>query len=186
MWTGEEEFDFRIMDSPEAVDRAIREKAAAGKKARMVAGFCWPWSEMKEEGTLVDDIVIGDYRRPWNAKDSRKKPAKGIPVSDLWANDPGGIEQVGCVYTAQGFEFDYVGVMFWEDFTYNLDTQSWEGHPERSFESTQNKPKDTFKDSATNAYRVLMSRGIEGCYVYFEDKDTERFVKTRMMKRNEA
>ena len=37
--------------------------------------------------------------------------AAGIPKSNFWASDPNGINQVGCVYTAQGFEFDYVGVI---------------------------------------------------------------------------
>src|SRR5271157_4190318 len=41
---------------------------------------------------------------------ARGKLAPGIPKSNFWASDPNGINQVGCVYTAQGFEFDYVGV----------------------------------------------------------------------------
>ena len=36
-----------------------------------------------------------------------------FPKEALWAYDPNGINQIGCVYTAQGFEFDYVGVDFW-------------------------------------------------------------------------
>ena len=183
MWTGEEQFDFRIMDSPEEVEQAIREKIAQGKKGRMVAGFCWPWSDPREDGTLEEDVVIDGYRRPWNAKPGKKKLAGGIPVSNLWASDAGGINQVGCVYTAQGFEFDYVGVIFGKDLTYNLDTQTWEGHPENSFEAPQNKPKDRFTDFVKNTYRILFSRGIEGCFVYFADKDTERFFKTRIMKK---
>ncbi|HKJ96290.1 MAG TPA: DNA/RNA helicase domain-containing protein [Thermoplasmataceae archaeon] len=185
MWTGEEDFDFSIMESPEAVEEAIREKLEEGKKGRMVAGFCWPWSNPREDGTLVDDVVIGDYKRPWNAKPGSKKLAKGIPVSNLWANDPGGMNQVGCVYTAQGFEFDYVGVIFGKDLVYNLDSQSWEGHPDNSWEAKQNKPKDRFTQFVKNTYRVLLSRGIEGCFVYFMDKDTERFFKTRIMRKED-
>jgi DUF2075 family protein len=44
--------------------------------------------------------------------------APGIPKSNLCASDPNGINQVGCVYTAQGFEFDYVGVIFGKDLVY--------------------------------------------------------------------
>jgi hypothetical protein len=44
-----------------------------------------------------------------------------VPVSrksDFWGSPNKGIDQVGCVYTAQGFEFDYVGVIFGPDFVY--------------------------------------------------------------------
>ena len=31
-----------------------------------------------------------------------------------------------------------------------------------------------------NTYRTLMSRGMKGCYVHFEDRDTQRFFRSRM------
>jgi DUF2075 family protein len=42
--------------------------------------------------------------------------AKNIPPASIWAYDPNGINQVGCIYTAQGFEFDYIGVIVGKDF----------------------------------------------------------------------
>ena len=56
---------------------------------------------------------------PWNAMPDAGKLAPGIPKSNFWASDPNGINQVGCVYTAQGFEFDYVGVIFGRDLVYD-------------------------------------------------------------------
>ena len=35
-------------------------------------------------------------------------------------------------------------------------------------------------DLVKNTYRVLLSRGLKGCYVYFMDRDTERYVRSRM------
>jgi hypothetical protein len=99
LWDGSEGFDFQIMGSPLAVERAIREKVLDGHTARMTAGYCWKWSNPCKDGTLEDDVVIGDYRRPWNAK-SGYRTAPGIPQESLWATEPGGIEQIGCVYTA--------------------------------------------------------------------------------------
>jgi len=179
LWDGTENFDFQIMASPQEVEDAIRAKAAERHSARMTAGYCWNWSDAKPDGTMVDDIVIGDYRRPWNAK-SNQRLAKGIPKEALWATEPGGIDQVGCVYTAQGFEFDYAGVIFGSDLTYDLDQQQWVGHPERSFDTMVKRAKEGFVDMVKNTYRVLLSRGMKGCYVYFVDKDTERFVRSRM------
>ena len=182
IWNGTEEtFDFRIMDSVEELDDIIRQKAKKGDTARLMAGFCWPWSKkLNPDGTLIEDVVIGDYVRPWNAHPNASNLAKGIPKAPLWAYDPGGIDQVGCVYTAQGFEFDYAGVIFGQDLRYDLDEQTWIGDKTASHDTTVKRSKDQFLDLVKNTYRVLLSRGMKGCYVYFMDKNTERFFKSRM------
>jgi uncharacterized protein len=129
---------------------------------------------------LADDVVIDDFRRPWNAKPEATHLALGIPKATLWANDPGGMEQVGCIYTAQGFEFDYIGVIFGKDLRYSFDTQNWIGDRSISADSVVKRSKTSFLGLVKNTYRVLLSRGLKGCYVYFQDKETERFFKSRM------
>jgi DUF2075 family protein len=180
LWDPSDAFDFQIMPSIEELDAAIRGKATAGHSARMVAGFCWKWSNPLDNGDLVRDVVVGDYRRPWNAKSGKRRLARGIPRSDLWATDPGGMEQIGCVYTAQGFEFDYVGVIWGLDLTYSFDTKAWVGTLAHSHDSMVKRAKAGFVELVKNTYRVLLSRGLKGCYVYFMDKETERFVRSRM------
>ena len=180
IWQGDERFDFQILDSPQALEEAIRKRVREGFSARIVAGFCWPWSPPQPDGTLVDDIVIGEFRKPWNAKSDSGRLAKGIPKESLWAHDPNGINQIGCVYTAQGFEFDYVGVIFGPDLRYNFDTGQWDGHPEASYDPELKRAGERFTELVKNTYRVLLSRGLKGCYVYFVDKDTERFVRSRI------
>lgn len=182
IWDQYEEFDFRIFDSPEELENAIIRKVKEGFTGRIAAGFCWDWSTPNPDGTLKNDVVIGDYRRPWNAKPEARILARGIPKSNVWAHDPKGIDQIGCIYTAQGFEFDYAGVIFGNDLVYDLDNQSWKGHPENSADNVVKRSKDKFIDLVKNTYRVLLSRGMKGCYVYFMDKDTERFFKSRMEK----
>jgi uncharacterized protein len=115
MWNQADEFDFRIMSTPQDLEDAIRKRLEEKSTARLAAGFCWPWSKPRSNGTLVDDVVIGDYVRPWNAKSDSGSLAPGIPKESLWAYDSSGVDQIGCVYTAQGFEFDYVGVIFGPD-----------------------------------------------------------------------
>jgi len=182
LWTGEEEFDFQIFDSPQALDDAIREKAEQGYDARVTAGYCWKWSkETNEDGTLPNDVVIGDYERPWNARPRVTGLAKHIPRSHYWAYDPNGIDQVGCVYTAQGFEFDYVGVIIGKDLVYDLDKQEWIGNKDESEDYVvKHFSKDRFTELIKNTYRVLLTRGLKGCYVHFLDKDTERFFRSRV------
>jgi len=180
IWDQHEEFDFRIFYSPEDLEAAIRQKVNEGNTGRLTAGFCWPWSKADSEGILVEDVQIDDFKRPWNANPQSTKLAKGIPKSDIWAYDPNGINQVGCVYTAQGFEFDYVGLIFGKDLVYDFDQQQWIGDPSCSYDTVVKRSRDKFTELVKNTYRVLLSRGMKGCYVYFMDKDTERFFKSRM------
>ena len=97
---------------------------------------------------------------------------------EYWAYDAGGLEQVGCIYTAQGFEFDYVGVIWARDLRYEPGT-GWVGDRALSNDTPVKKSKDRFLDLVKNTYRVLLSRGMKGCYVYFEDPETEKFVRSR-------
>ncbi len=180
LWTGAEAFDFQIFPTPESMEAAIRAQSAGPVTARLAAGFCWEWSNPNADGTLVEDVIIGTWRKPWNAKPESGRLAKGIPTSDLWATDPGGIEQVGCVYTAQGFEVDYIGVIWGKDLTYDLDQQTWVGNKQESHDRSVKQSKADFVQLVKNTYRVLLSRGMKGCYVCFLDKNTERFVRSRM------
>jgi hypothetical protein len=180
LWQGDEAFEFGIVASPHELDQLIRAKASEGHSARMTAGFCWPWSQPRADGTLVEDVVIGDFRRPWNARPEARRLAPGIPPAPLWAHDPGGLEQVGCIYTAQGFEFDYSGVIWGPDLLYAFDRREWAGNVGASHDRVVKRSGDRFVDLVKNTYRVLLSRGLKGCYVYFMDRDTERFVRSRM------
>jgi DUF2075 family protein len=180
LWDGSDGFDFRIVASVEELEGAIRQRADSGFTARVAAGFCWPWSEPRQDGTLVDDIVIGNYRRPWDAKPGNRRLAPGIPPASLWATDPNGINQIGCVYNIQGFELDYVGVIWGRDLRYDFDRQEWVGDKTQSADSVVKRSKQQFVDLVKNTYRVLLSRGLKGCNVFFMDRDTERFVRSRM------
>lgn len=180
VWNQKDEtFEFRVFSSVSALDEAVRHRAASGASARLVAGFCWPWSDPHADGTLVNDVVIGDFQRPWNAKSSAGRLARGVPPENLWAYDPAGIEQVGCIYTAQGFEFDYVGVIWSDDLRYDQKEQRWIGDQRKSHDNIVRRSGDAFVDLVKNTYRVLLSRGLKGCYVYCQDAETAKFLLSR-------
>jgi hypothetical protein len=180
MWNQADEFEFRIMPNPKTLEDSLRKKLEDNSTARLVAGFCWPWSDPKSDGTLVDDVVIADYIRPWNAKSDSGHLAVGIPKESLWAYDSGGVNQIGCVYTAQGFEFDYVGVIFGPDLIYSPESADWTGDKTKSSDTVVKRSGDRFVQMVKNTYRVLLTRGMKGCYVHFMDKNTENFFRSRM------
>jgi DUF2075 family protein len=173
VWHADREtFDFRIVGSVEQLDALIRSKADEGHSARLTAGFCWPWSNPNPDGTLVPDVKVGNWQMPWNAKPDAGRLAPGIPPSNFWASDPNGINQVGCVYTAQGFEFDYVGVIWGRDLRWDPATNDCIGDPSHSHDSIVKRSGDRFTDLVKRTYRVLLTRGLKGCYVYFVDSST--------------
>lgn len=174
------DFELKIANSPRELYSWINEhNKKEPNSARLVAGFCWPWSNAKPDGSLVKDVVIDDFNMSWEGKDGQKL-AKDIPPASLWPYDPRGVNQIGSIYTIQGFEFNYVGVIFGKDLMYNFETNKWEAHPENSYDTVAKRDKEKFIDLAKNAYRVLLSRAMRGCYVYFVDKETEKFIKSRI------
>lgn len=174
-------FDFKIFGSPQEIYNIICEKEKQKpNSARMVAGFCWPWSKaLDENGEFVKDVKIGDFEMPWETPDGITPP-KGYVRWYEWAYKTNGIKQIGCIYTAQGFEFDYIGVIIGNDLTYSKDKDSLSADINATKDSTLRKNSGNFEDHVKNIYRVLLSRGMNGCYVYFENKETERFFKSRM------
>lgn len=182
--TRQHKVDFRIFSTPAELYAAIRTRhEAKPNSGRLVAGFCWPWSSPRPDGTLVNDVTIGDFSMPWEGKDSqdtRIALAPGIPPWYLWGHDPNGINQIGCIYTVQGLEFDYVGVIFGNDLKYNPARKTWEARMENSYDGQLKRQGGDHLQYLKNIYRVLLTRGMKGCYVHFVDQHTEAFFRSRI------
>ncbi len=175
-------FDFRIFDSPKSIyDELSKREEEKPNSARMVAGFCWPWSqELDSNGELVKDVRIGDFALPWETHGKITRPPKGFVKWYEWAYRPEGFKQVGCIYTAQGFEFDYIGVIIGNDLCYDESTGRLAADITATQDPTLKKGKAKFEHHVKNIYRTLLSRGMKGCYVYFTDKKSEQFFRDRM------
>jgi len=111
--------------------------------------------------SLDPDVRVGDWSMSWNARDGVGRLGPGIPKSDFWASAKEGIDQVGCVYTAQGFGFDCVGVIFGPDLVYRPMEGGRVGQRVQSHD------------------RVLLTRGLRGCYVHFIDAPTRACFLSR-------
>jgi uncharacterized protein len=170
-WPGDDMFQLMVTDSPALMETELRRRLDGGYGARITAGFCWEWSKPRPDGTLVDDVVIGAWHRPWNL--NADTALNGIPPSSLWATDPGGFEQVGCIYTAQGFEYDYSGVIMGKDLVWRHDR--WEPNAAASRDPSVRKA-DNFGLLTRNTYKVLLTRGLQGCIIYSADPETRQML----------
>jgi hypothetical protein len=168
-------YDVDLVDHPEVLERLIPEARTSGDTARLVAGFCWRWSDPDESGELLSDVVIGNWRRPWNRKALSNKTYKPSehPYTK-WAETVEGESQIGCIYSAQGFEFGRIGVIWGRDLVWRRDR--WIAQPKES----QDRPVRSSQDMLTlvrNAYRVLLTRGLSGARLLVLDSETRAHVR---------
>lgn len=177
-WEGDDAFDVRLVGSPTEMEVFLRVRREAGFGARMTAGYCWSWSNPNPDRALVDDVRIGAWSRPWNVKGDRR--VGGAPPAALWAFDPGGFEQIGCVYTAQGFEYDWNGVLIGPDLVRRNGV--WvtvrDANKDPDFRSRASVPDEEFDRLIRHVYKVLLTRGMIGTLIHSVDAETQAFLKT--------
>lgn len=173
-------YEFKVFDTPEAMHAAIVKKNSQNR-ARVVAGYCWPWNSKTD--TSLMDIVIGDnYSRQWNLASN----------SMVWIIAPDSIDQVGCIHTCQGLEVDYIGVIIGPDFIIRDGQVITDACQRSSMDQTIKGYKTRKKKDPTgtttladriikNTYRTLMTRGLKGCYLYCTDPETAEYFKSRLM-----
>lgn len=172
-------YEFKVFDSPSELYQTLCQANGKPKTtARLVAGFCWPWSKtLDSKGKLIPDVEIGDFAMPWETHDNIIPP-KGFVKWYEWAYKHEGIKQVGCIYTAQGFEFDYIGVIIGNDLRYDPEQEKLISDITATKDPILMRQKNEFDAYVRNIYRVLMSRGIKGCYIYCTDKSTASYFNT--------
>jgi hypothetical protein len=177
--SADEDFSLASAASPEAMESwLLRRREQLDGTARIAAGYCWRWSDpisTPDGKKLVDDVRIGSWHRPWNAKPEKRVP--DAPESYYWASDDRGFGQVGCIYTAQGFEYDWSGVIFGPDFVYR--NGSWLARPEFSHDPAVKKAGELhFRALIRNTYKVLLTRGMQGTCLYSTDPETQDFLES--------
>lgn len=171
------DYDIRIVDSPNKVRDLIIECNKTSNRARMLAGYCWAWPKAGQNDTNVHDIKIGDFEMSWN-----------LGNTTTFAIDENSINEVGCIHTSQGLEFDYAGVIIGDDMRYEnghivtdftkraKTDQSLKGIKKLYKENPEFALKEA-DEIIKNTYRTLMTRGMKGCYVYCTDKNLAEYLK---------
>lgn len=189
-------YDIQVVTTPDDLLYMVHDKVDNGERARVLAGLCWNWKdEYKNDNTKADiKIVEGgkDYTYSWNRYDVKN-----------WTVDKGTIDEIGCVHTVLGQEFDYAGVIIGDDLTfdgqhvvpnsdkntqfmrYDNDSKRVNGMPinaeARADVTVLSKNKDAkyfeeAKGLVRNHYHILLTRGRKGCYIYCTDPALREYL----------
>lgn len=176
VWEPDDRMQLMLADSPQEMEAFLDGRRSQKYSARIAAGYCWKWTKKVPPGqSLPADVSIAGWQRPWNVFGDRA--VGGAPPAALWATDPAGFGQVGCVYTAQGFEYDWSGVIIGPDLV-------WRGDRWVADRTASKDP--VFKKSTSdadvdrlirNTYKVLLTRGMIGTVVYSTDAETRQKLR---------
>ncbi len=176
-------YDFQVVTSPNQLRDIIFEKNKENNKARLVAGYCWDWKSKNNRNAFDIEIPEFDFAMKWNL----------AVDGSLWIQMPNSVNEIGCIHTCQGLEVDYIGVIVGKDLIVrdnivlvdpskrSSQDQSIKGY-KSMLKSDPEKAKALTRSIIKNTYRTLMTRGLKGCYVYFEDKLTEEYFINKLAK----
>lgn len=168
-------YDLKVYDDCYEMFEAIKSKNIEYKGlCRMLAGFSFYWRKKARDKKNIKynqnyDFEIDGHYYCWN---------EDFNASDFITNDKN-IEKIGCIYTSQGHDLNYAGVIFGEDIWYNPETKQIMYHPDK-FIDTYSKSSDINKtiNNIINAYLVLLTRGVYGTYIYAVDKNLREYINS--------
>ncbi|MCW2749686.1 MAG: family ATPase [Aeromicrobium sp.] len=165
------EYDFKMFDDLAEMRSAIVARNHEGGLSRLLAGYAWEWVS-KNDPSLFD-IDIGGEKLQWNRADKD------------WVSSSTSIDEVGSIHTIQGYDLNYAGVIIGPDLRYDRSSQKLYFARDSYFDKKgkQNNKMlgvsysdDDLLTYVTNIYRVLLTRGIRGTYVYVCDPELREYL----------
>jgi DUF2075 family protein/predicted GIY-YIG superfamily endonuclease len=144
----------------------IKSKNSQHQLCRFVAGYGWKWISKNDKSK--HDIVIDGLKFQWNHDNIE------FILKDEKA------EQIGCIHTTQGYDLNYVGVIFGPEIILNPKTNQIEVLQKKYYDTNgQNTITDSnvLKQYIINIYKTIMLRGILGCYLYICDEHLRNYFK---------
>ncbi|MCT9080291.1 DUF2075 domain-containing protein [Streptomyces fulvoviolaceus] len=177
-WEPDGKLQLLTAETPQELEDFLVARREEDYGARISAGYCWKWTTKitPDMMTLPADVVIGQWSRPWNVYGERS--VLGAPPAPLWATDPAGFGQVGCVYTAQGFEYDWSGVIIGPDLVWRTDHWVVDRSASKDPSFTKATPDDDIDRLIRNTYKVLLTRGMVGTILYSTDAETREKLRS--------
>lgn len=165
-------FEIIVYDDVNKMVQDIKKKDISVGLCRTVAGFSWEWVTKKKSLNQIReknlfDIKIGNYKYIWNTTDKN------------WILSPNAVNEIGCVHTTQGYDLNYVGIIFGEEIDWDEKASQIKVNIEKFFDKKVKAATSPtkVKEYIINAYRVMMTRGIKGCYMYACNPGMQEFLK---------
>ena len=165
-------YDLKIMDSMSMMMKEWEKKNGGAHELRLIAGYTHDWVSQYDKDAYDFVYDGGKVKLRWNVK----KADRAAILDHEQAKN------VFCIHTIQGLEVEYAGVILGKDITYNEKSGKIEYHPEENA-STDNgsgirrADKDLAERLIRNTYKVLLTRGVRGTYIYAEDKALNEYLK---------
>ena len=165
------DYDLRFFDDVHELRRAVLEKDHEVGLSRLVAGFAWPWASKNDPDAY--DLEIDGLQLTWNR------------TATDWINSETSRDEVGSIHTVQGYDLNYAGVIIGSDLGYDEKSGQLVFHRENYHDKKgkENNPRlgivysdEDLLDYVKNIYRVLLTRGIRGTYVYVVDPALRRHL----------
>lgn len=188
-------YEIKVFDSPKDLENAIQIKNRsdldshyANGISRLVATFDWTFStgSKPSDGSLTWDVKIGDWRMPWNNQ-LKTKQKRSVSYRNLsWAERSETINEVGSMYTIQGFDLNYAGVIIGPSVKYRdgmivFDPKAHANKDANQKRTLQSGEKRSFAEKLIrNELNVLLTRGVHGLYIYAVDPELREALKKAM------
>ncbi|ANN47890.1 thymidine kinase [Levilactobacillus brevis] len=151
------DFEFKMFDTAGELFENIKKRNKEVGMSRVVATSGFPRIDGRH------NVEMDSFSLPWDEWD---------PQRTHWAKREGSITQVGTIYTLQGFDLNYVGMIIGPSFGYDPQTDTMTIIPEKySHKEIFKKRKDMqfsrdeYKTFIANVLNVLMKRGKYGLYL---------------------
>jgi uncharacterized protein len=188
-WQIDDVYETRLWDDMSAMDNALRGRAEIGRRCRLLAGYCWRWSKLDGLGQQPYDLRdprFGGWTGAWIHKTGKdRKPLDHQYYK--WASEAESYEQVGSIYSVQGFEFDDIGVIWGEDLVWRGDR--WVAQLDRNkdgqFKKELRNSGGDAVEKLRNVYRVLLTRGMRSTHLFILDQETRAHVRACLQARVE-
>lgn len=176
------EYDVRVFDNPNELLKEIEQLNNSNNKSRIMAGYCREWP--KEGRTDANHFDISIPEQDFSI--SRN-------IHNTWAIENNSVREAGCIHTAQGLEFDYVGVIIGDDLRYEngqvITDHTKRAKTDQSLKGIKKMMKENPKEAMRqadpiirNTYRTLMTRGQKGCFIFCTDPELQQYIKMRLQK----
>lgn len=185
----DDKYDFKVFDSPQEMYHAIKEKDQNQENgiSRMLATYDWKY---KQNGKPEDDqywnVTIGDFSMPWNLQLPKDKATKNLS----WAEQKQTIDEIGSTYTIQGFDLNYAAVIIGPSVKYRdgkiiFDPSASCNEKAIRNRTLSNGTKMKFGETLLkNELNVLLTRGVNGLYLFAVDEELQRALKEAQWKGN--